>query len=146
MNKKKVFLGLPFADYINPETGRLYDDKKLMVTRLIGYFEQRDCIVENAHVREDWGDAWMPPEVCTPWDYEQIKEADVFVAIPGNPASGGVHIELGWASALNTRVVMLLEKGKTYSNLVMGLGKVGSVDYVQYKTLDDCFSKLDEVL
>ena len=88
----------------------------------------------------------MPPEVCTPLDYEQIKESDVFVALPGNPPSGGVHIELGWASALDTRVVMLLEEGKNYSNLVLGLGKVGKVDYVQYKTLDECIERLDKVL
>ena len=110
MDKKKAFLGAPFANYVNPETGKLYDEKQLMLRRLINYLEQKGYVVENSHVREDWGTAWMPPEVCTPLDYEQIKEADVFVALPGNPPSGGVHIELGWASALDTRVVMLLEK------------------------------------
>ena len=146
MNKKKAFLGAPFADYVNPDTSRLYDDKQVMLTRLIGYLEQKGYVVENSHVREDWGTAWMPPEVCTPLDYEQIKRADVFVALPGNPPSGGVHIELGWASALDTWVVMLLEEGKNYSNLVLGLGKVGRVDYVHYKTLDECIEKLDKVL
>jgi len=146
MDKKKAFLGAPFADYVNPDTGRLYDDKQVILTRLINYLEQKGYVVENSHVREDWGTAWMPPEVCTPLDYEQIKESDVFVALPGNPPSGGVHIELGWASVLDTRVVMLLEEGKNYSNLVLGLGKVGKVDYVQYKTLDECIEKLDKVL
>ncbi|MDO8570960.1 MAG: nucleoside 2-deoxyribosyltransferase [Candidatus Daviesbacteria bacterium] len=146
MDKKKAFLGAPFADYVNPQTGRLYDDKQLILTRLISYLEQKGYVVKNSHVREDWGNAWMPPEICTPLDYQQIKEADIFVAIPGNPPSGGVHIELGWASALDTRVIILLEDGKKYSNLVLGLDKVGRVDYVHYKTLDECFEKLNNVL
>ena len=52
MDKKKAFLGAPFADYVNLETGRLYDDKKLMLTRLISYLEQKGYVVENSHVRE----------------------------------------------------------------------------------------------
>jgi hypothetical protein len=99
MDKKKAFLGAPFADYVNPEMGKLYDDKQFMLSRLISYLEQKDYVVENSHVREDWGTAWMPPEVCTPLDYEQIKEADVFVAIPGNPPSGGFI--LSWAGHLH---------------------------------------------
>ncbi|MCK4664571.1 MAG: hypothetical protein KAT68_17005 [Bacteroidales bacterium] len=146
MNRKKAFLGAPFADYINPDTGRLFDDKKLMLTKLINYFEKKGYVVENSHIREDWGTAWMHPEVCTPLDYEQIKKADVFVAIPGNPPSVGVHIELGWASALDTRVILLLEQGKKYSNLVLGLGKVGRVDYVYYNTLDECLEKMSKLL
>lgn len=145
-HKKKVFLGAPFADYVNPATGRLYDNKQSFLKKLIKYLEQKGYIVQNSHVRESWGIDWMPPEVCTHLDYEQIKEADAFVAIPGNPPSGGVHIELGWASALGTRVIILLEQGKNYSNLVLGLDKVGKVDYINYKTLDECLGKMDKLL
>lgn len=144
--KKKVFLGAPFSNYINPQTGRFYSEEKLMITRLINYLEQKGYIVENSHVREDWGTDWMPAEVCTPLDYEQIKEADIFVSLPGSPPSGGVHIEIGWASALGTRIVLILEEGKTYSNLVIGLGEVSRVDYVYYKTLEDCLYQLDKML
>ena len=84
MSKKKAFLGAPFADYVNPDTGRVYDDKQVMLTRLIDYLEEKGYIVENSHVREDWGTAWMPPEVCTPLDYEQIKEAAAHY-YKGNP-------------------------------------------------------------
>ncbi len=146
MYKKKVFLGAPFADYLNPETGRLYNDKKTMLTRLISYLEQKDYVVENSHERENWGTAWMPPEECTPLDYEQIKISDIFIAIPGNPPSGGVHIELGWASALGTRVILLLQDGKSYSNLILGLGEIGKVDYIHYNTIDDCLEKMNHIL
>ena len=146
MDRLKAFLGAPFADYVNPDTGRLYDDKQLILTRLINYLEQKGYVVENSHVREDWGIAWMPPEVCTPIDYKQIKEADIFLAIPGNPPSGGVHIELGWASVLNIRIIIILEQGKNYSNLVLGLNKVGNVKYIHYNTLDECMKKLDNLL
>ena len=142
----KIFLGAPFIDYINPETGMLYEDKKNMLVRLIDYFVNKGFVVENSHLREEWGRTWMPSEVCTPLDYEHIKGADVFVAIPGNPPSGGAHIELGWASSLNKRIILLLEKDKNYSNLVLGLNKITSVDYVWYKSLDECIQKLDRLI
>jgi hypothetical protein len=41
---------------------------------------------------------------------------------------------------------MLLEQGKKYSNLVLGLDKVGRVDYVHYRTLDECINGLERLL
>ena len=146
IDKKTAFLGAPFANYMNPETGRLYEDKQIMITKIIELLVKKGYTVENSHLRENWGVDWMAPDVCTPLDYQKIKKSKVFVAIPGDPPSGGVHVELGWASALDTRVVMLLEKGKSYSNLTLGLGTVGTVDYVRYKTLDDCLKKLDKLV
>ena len=146
MENRNAFIGAPFADYIEPATGKLYEDKKLMLLRIIQFVESKGFTVDNSHVREDWGENWMPPEICTPLDYEKIKEADIFIAIPGNPPSGGVHIELGWASALKTRVIMLLEKDKKYSNLVLGLGTIGEIEYIHYETLEDCFDKLGQIM
>lgn len=143
---KKAFLGAPFANYINPKTGILFNDKKQMIITIIKYLERKGYQVENSHIREFWGKDWMAPKLCTPLDYQQIKEADLFIAIPGNPPSGGVHIELGWASVFNTRTIMLLEKGKKYSNLVLGLDKIGRIDYVVYNTLEECLEKMDKLM
>ncbi len=143
---KSAFLGAPFADYLDSRTGVLKEEKRAFITQIMAVLEKNGYQIENAHAREGWGKDWMPPETCTPIDYLAIKSSDLFIAIPGNPPSGGVHIELGWASALETNIVLLLEEGKNYSNLVLGLGTVGKVAYVQYRTQDDCLQKLDDLL
>lgn len=79
----------------------------------------------------------MKPEQSAPLNYQDTKNADVMVAIPGSPPSGGTHIEIGWASAFGVRVVLLLEKEKKYSNVILGLGDVAKVDYVWFNRLEE---------
>ncbi len=144
--QNKAFIGAPFSLWINTKTGELFKAKKAMVNSLISCLDNKGFLVDNSHLREDWGKAWMSPENCTPLDYKHIKDADLFIAIPGDPPSGGVHIELGWASALNKRIIILLEEGLNYSNLVLGLHKVAKVDYIYYKNINDCLDKLDKLM
>jgi len=143
---KRIFVGAPFHNYINPDTGTLQKDKKLMLECIIRCCESKGYMVANAHIRENWGESWMSPDQCTPLDYNEIQNADIFVAIPGNPPSGGVHVELGWASVLQKRIIVFLEKGKKYSNLVMGLREVAEVDYIEYGNFEDAIKSLHGLL
>ncbi|MFH1917083.1 MAG: nucleoside 2-deoxyribosyltransferase [Nanoarchaeota archaeon] len=139
---RSAFIAAPFASYMNPETSQVHDEKKRNLEDLIKVVQDCGYQVRNAHYREEWGAKWMDPEICTPLDYEDIKASLVLIAIPGNPASGGVHIELGWASALNKRIILLLENNKHYSNLVEGLGTVTNVSYIWFDDFHDGLSKL----
>lgn len=60
-----------------------------------------------------------------------MNESDVILAFPGNPISGGVHIELGWASALHKKIYIFLEKTANYSPLITGLKTVTDVELVE---------------
>lgn len=124
----------------------MYDNRVQQIIALTDLLRSKGYEVHNAHEREHWGRDWYDPDVCTPLDFQQIRESDILVAMPGNPPSGGVHIEIGWATALDKRVVLLLECNNIYSNLVVGLGNIGKVDYVRYETLEECLRKLDELL
>lgn len=147
MNKKnKIFLAAPFHDFMDEKKGRMNPESIEIITRMLDYLRSKSYEVHNAHEREKWGEDWYCPEQCTPLDLERIKDSDILVAFPGNPPSGGVHIELGWASALEKRIIILLKEGETYSNLVLGLGNVGNVDYIRYTKLEDCISKLDKLI
>ena len=88
----------------------------------------------------------MKPDVCTLKDFEEIKDSDLLIAIPGDPPSGGVHIELGWASAMNKNIIILLEKGKRYCDLANGLAIVANVKYIRYKEIRDCFPEIDKII
>jgi len=72
----------------------------------------------------------MEPSECTRIDYKEIAACDVFVAFPGAPASPGTHIEIGWASAWNKPIVLLLDEGAEYAFLVRGLSAVADVQMI----------------
>ncbi|MCL6449896.1 MAG: nucleoside 2-deoxyribosyltransferase [Acetobacteraceae bacterium] len=88
--------------------------------------EEAGCTVFLAHEREEWGANLMVPEVCTLLDLEEMGRADVVVAVPGQ--SGGVHMELGWASVLRKPIILLLDPKQRYSPLVLGLSSVALVE------------------
>jgi len=124
----------------------MYDDKVDLIRGLINYFERKGYEVHNSHAREKWGEDFMKPEVCAPLDYDGVKRADLIVAIPGDPPSGGVHIELGWASALGKKIIILLSCNEKYSNLVLGLNRITDVSYVNLYDSGDRFCGLDNLV
>lgn len=143
--EKKIFLAAPFHSYMDYKKGKMREDRIQQIRSLLKYFREKGYIVESAHERERWGEDWYTPEVCTPLDFKQVESSDFLIAMPGNPPSGGVHVELGWASALGKKVILLLEEGANYTNLVLGLEELTSVEFVYYKSFDEVFGKLDRI-
>ncbi len=131
---------------MDEESGRMKQEKIELIARVLDYLRSKGYEVHNAHEREQWGEDWYCPEQCTPLDLEKIKDSSILVAFPGNPPSGGVHIELGWASALEKRIILLLEENGTYSNLVLGLNTVSPVQTIRYKNVDDAIPQLEVCL
>src|SRR5204863_9747825 len=113
-----IFLAAPFKAFVDPRSGNLAEPLKDRLLSLTKFFEKMGFFVFNAHKREAWGQEMMTPEMCTRIDFEQIRESDWFVALPGSPASPGTHIEIGWAAAMGKRIVLLLENGREYAFLV----------------------------
>ena len=133
MTKKleAVFVAAPFWAYVDKETGEFDREAFGSIDRILQHFDKQGCVVYNAHRREQWGQAFMEPAEFTPLDYEQICSSDVIVAVPGSPASPGTHIEIGWASANKVPMVLLLEAGKEYAGLLMGLDEFAPVKIVE---------------
>ncbi|UTR14032.1 DUF4406 domain-containing protein [Salipaludibacillus sp. LMS25] len=144
---KKIFLAAPFKSLVDKKTSVLEDDMKKRLIELITYLENSGYEVHNAHKRELWGKEFMTPEQCTKIDYEEIASCDIFIAFPGLPASPGTHIEIGWASALNKKIILLLLEGlENYAYLVRGLHTVSHVDYIVYSEEDHYMDKVDTIL
>jgi nucleoside 2-deoxyribosyltransferase len=122
-----VFLAGPFKGLVNPETGKMRDFERRRYEAIIAYLEGLRYVVRNAHRREQWGERFLSPSECTRLDYEEIRACDLFVAFPGDPASPGTHIEIGWASALGKPIILLLEDGSQYAFLIRGLHTVAEV-------------------
>lgn len=143
---RSAFLGGPFKALVDPATSRMSDAEITRLERLIAYLESLGYEVYNAHKREGWGRAFLPPEECTRRDFEEIAASDLFVAFPGSPPSPGTHVEIGWASALGKRMVLLLEDGAPYAFLVEGLPSVADVTLVRIPPGSDGVAQLAAVL
>ena len=144
-----VFVAAPFWAYVDKETGEFDPEKLASISRILEHFDRQGCTVYNAHRREAWGQAFMEPGEFTPLDYEQICASDLIVASPGSPPSPGTHIELGWASANQVPMVLILERGKEYAGLVVGLDRLGPVRIVEVDgevDLDVLDAAIEEVL
>ncbi|WP_369903373.1 nucleoside 2-deoxyribosyltransferase [Bacillus manliponensis] len=142
---KKMFLAGPFKNLVNPETGMMEQHEKQKLLNLISFFEKRGFSVHNAHKREGWGKDFMTPDECTAIDFKEIRACDLFVAFPGSPASPGTHIEIGWASALDKPIILLLEEGKDYAFLIKGLATVANVTFIYFKEESDYLTKLEQL-
>ena len=143
---KKIFLAAPFHNYMNYQNGVIGEDKLNQIKTILKYLRDKGYEVLNAHERESWGKDWYPSEVCTPLDFQGIQSSDILIAILGNPPSGGVHVELGWASAFRKRIIVCLNEGYPYSNLVLGLWKITSVEFIEYRDFEEIMNKLDILL
>lgn len=86
--------------------------------------------VFNAHHNESWGSLWLDADVCTPVDFAAMLDSDVVCAIVGQPPSGGVAVELGWASALGKPTLMVVSPGAARTPLLTGLGTVTPVEQI----------------
>lgn len=133
----RVFLAAPFSQYLSPNgnssNGSIVEiSHKELLSAIKREFEKNNIEVFLAHEREKWGEALFSPDDCTPLDYKELEASDTVVAIPRE--SGGVHIELGWASALRKPVTIFLEESYQYSPLILGLGKVTETLYLQLHT------------
>ncbi|MFF4750327.1 nucleoside 2-deoxyribosyltransferase [Streptomyces sp. NPDC002514] len=98
-------------------------------------FIDSGATVFNAHHSEAWGAEWRAASVCTPIDFTAMAHSDVVCAIVGSPQSGGVAVELGWASALHKPILLVLPSASGHSQLIDGLGSITSVASVQEPTV-----------
>lgn len=140
----KAFVAAPFAGLMK---GHQIDKSFASILRaVIQQLRSVGFQTLNAHEQENWGESWTTPEISTVRDQKQIAAADLIVAIPGPPFSGGVHIELGWASAMGKPILVLLSRKTEYSQLVLGLPEVSHAHLIYYDQISEILCKLQDFL
>ncbi|HEX8454710.1 MAG TPA: hypothetical protein VF647_21700 [Longimicrobium sp.] len=78
---------------------------------------------------EEYGAKLRAASVCTPFDMLEMQRADCVVALAED--SYGVHLELGWASAMDKPMVIVVpEGGRDTTALLAGLASVGRCIFV----------------
>lgn len=119
----RVFLAAPFAQWLS-EDGLVDPIWRTRFSVLRQGFLDAGMPVFSAHHNERWGASWLPAEVCVPNDFRAMETCDVVCAYLGTPASAGVCIELGWASAMRKPILLVLDCGPKYSQMIEGLATV----------------------
>ncbi|MGH3941041.1 MAG: nucleoside 2-deoxyribosyltransferase [Pseudonocardiaceae bacterium] len=129
----RIYVGGPFQAALDNSLLRINDDYRALYQELLDEFEDCGWQVFNAHRREAWGAQLLDDSRSTRLDFEDVSACDVFVATPGvRPASRGTHIEIGWASALRKKIILLIQDECEYAALVTGLPSVADVTFVPF--------------
>jgi nucleoside 2-deoxyribosyltransferase len=119
-----IFLAAPYQVWMDFRLGRVEESKRVRLDALRRGLIEHGANVFNAHHNEGWGEGWLPPDICTITDFEAMRVADA-VCVIGNPPSGGVAVEVGWASALQKPILLLFDDdGASASQLLLGIGEV----------------------
>lgn len=142
----KYFIAYPFSKIIDADTGLVNYWDSCFLAHMRDILLKKNYDVFLAHFRENWGKDLMADKECTVDDYKEMTESDVVIAFPGNPVSGGVHIELGWASSLKKKIYIFLEEGAYYSPLITGLGEITDVTYFYYDTQANLEKIVDQLI
>ena len=99
----KIFIACPFIKFING-TDFINND-----------FRQ---FTEDLY---DYGAKPLQSYSCS-MDLDEAKSADLVIAIPDD--SMGVAVELGWMSAMQKPVILVLNKNQTYTPLIYNINKI----------------------
>lgn len=128
----KVFLAMPYSQLCD-ENYEVKIEYRQFFTKLTDELKKMKCDYFLAHEREKWGKTYSSAEESTLIDFDTIKNVDLVCVIPGVPHSGGVHVEIGWASANNKKLKIFLKKDYQYSPMVTGIHCLTETDYIYYK-------------
>lgn len=128
----KVFLAMPYTQLCN-EDNVVKKEYKDFFEKLITELENMNCDYFLAHKRENWGKEYTSDTESTQIDYDTIRSADLVCVIPGIPYSGGVHVEIGWASSAKRKLRIFLKEKCSYSPMVTGIKCLTDTEYFYYK-------------
>ena len=141
---RKIFIACAFSKYLN---GTVFTDSDYaaFLSQLYQLCQKYATEVFLAAEREQYGKNLMKDD-CTALDFGEMKTADLVVAIPDD--SKGVAVELGWASWMQKKLVLLLNRHQRYTPLVSGLGDITETTILSYEgNLDETvLSRLAAVL
>lgn len=132
-----VFVAGPFWTLVDKETGKVAGTARDHLEGVLRHYDDMGVRIYNAHRREAWGSAFLEPAEFTKLDFDEISACDIVVAFPGVPASPGTHIEIGWASAMDKPLVLLLEKDVEYAGLIEGLPSFRRCELVRFDEVVD---------
>lgn len=128
----KIFLAMPYSQLCDKEKYEVKKEYRIFFEKLTKSIKELGCEYFLAHEREKWGKDYCSDKESASIDFETIKNSDLICVLPGVPNSGGVHVEIGWASANNKKLRIFLKEGYPYSPMVTGIYGLTDTKYFYY--------------
>lgn len=107
----------------------------------------KSCGLETFLPHKDlhkWGDVYIDPKEMGKKSLEVVTSSDVIVAYPER--SVGVNIELGWASLLKKKIILLVNERDDIHLMHAGLNGVTNSEIIKFRDIVDLKTKLRECL
>lgn len=125
---KKIFIACPISKYIDGDRF-INDDFRFFIENMYHVCQKYAPEVFLALRREEYGKKMMT-DICTELDFDEMKTTDLVVAIPDD--SMGVAVELGWASSMKKKILLLLNRNQRYTPLISGLRDITDAEIIWY--------------
>ena len=139
----KVFLSCAFANETDPNTGELLLEHRSFLQYIVDKLRESGHEVYSALESGSWRPDEVVPEIGVMQDIDQLKEAEVVIAIVHDRPSAGVEFELGYAAALEKPVILARETGSRLSYFNYGAVGAGLVTLI---TFDNVGKLTDQLL
>jgi len=131
----RIFLAAPLTNLYDPTTGFNRDYREIF-ERILRMLKDAGHDVHSAHLIENWGKALRQSADLVVENFNSVRDSDLIVAFLCTPISQGVLIELGWGSAFQKPIVVILDPLLEYSPMVLGLADVTKVRKVFFELKD----------
>jgi exopolyphosphatase/guanosine-5'-triphosphate,3'-diphosphate pyrophosphatase len=146
---RKIYIAAPFSSKTTNIKGRAYGE--INDFEFITLLERLEKVLTNAGLqvalphrdKGRWGKHYIEPPHIARICCDMITECDVVIALPQQ--SRGVHFEIGWATALGKKVILLVRKDEDVSIFTSGLPYVGDVTIHQYLNEDDLINQVERL-
>jgi len=94
-----VFLAAPFTAYRRGSTGIMEKSAKVSIKSVMANLRGMGLSVWAAHEEEQYGRAQLGDNEIASRDYQRLLTARALLVWPMDAFSGGMNVELGWATA-----------------------------------------------
>lgn len=101
------------------KNGILQAESKNRLVYILGMLRDLGYEVFNAIETEEWGKSTPSATNYTSRDFDELKDSNYFLAFLGD--SHGVSLEIGWASALNKKILICKTKDNSTTPLIEGI-------------------------
>ena len=142
----RIFLAVPFRSKINKTTGVVHKEYKKWLLSLKSFLTNLGFDVYLALERENWGKDFWKDEDCTRIDHKEITDSDIVIAYVDEEFSGGVHIELGWASTLGKKIAIVTKDESCLCPLAKGLISLCDLEVIVFSSESELHNKLTRFL
>lgn len=144
----KLFFSAPFTKEFDSRA-RKYKDPNYprFLQEITALLERLGHEVYLAQREDGWGESANSPENDAVKDFDYIQRwCDCVICYPRDYASTGVCIELGWASALGKRILLLEENAQATPLYVEGLRMLTQLTIVRFGDTPTLLERLEEKL